>query len=161
MNATQYFLSFTILLNSLPLSAQQAVSPPANSNWQRVQALPIGTSLHLNAGKRHQSCKISTVDADTLTCTSGKNPVYSRTEITSIKLTRRGRSTLAGLGIGAGVGFVVGAATAGPRCTQQQFCILDFGRGTVGSIGAIMLGFVGAPIGYFTDFTRSTIYKMP
>lgn len=143
-------------------AAQQPAppAPPAGSNWQRVQALPVGTSIQLNAGKRHQDCTIRSVDAETLTCAQGKQPTYQRSEITSIKISRRGRSTLIAMGVGAGVGAIVGAASS-PGCGSQTFCIVDIGRGAGAAIVGIAGAVIGAPIGFFTDLNRSTIYKAP
>jgi hypothetical protein len=88
--------------------AQQPASPPAGSNWQHVQALPVGASINVKARKSHAGCKLKSVDADSLTCTHGTDLVFQRADIVSIKIPHRGRSTLVGLGLGAGVGALIG-----------------------------------------------------
>jgi hypothetical protein len=146
------------LMPALAVAAQQpaATPPPAGSNWQHVQALPVGQSINVSARSSHPSCKLKTVDADSLTCTHGKDLVFQRADIVEIKVPHRGRSTLAGLAIGAGTGAIVGAATTS---SCSGICIL--GRGSVATLGAIALGAIGTIVGVTTDFTRSTVYKAP
>jgi hypothetical protein len=140
------------------LSQQPPAPTPTGSNWTRIQALPVGTSLHIN-GKPHTTCVFANADADSITCTKSNKPVtYLRTGITSIKLAHRGRSTLVGLGIGAGGGAIVGFA-AGTNSKDTFFGPNAF-RGAVTAVFAVIGGAVGTPIGYFTDFTAgSPIYK--
>jgi hypothetical protein len=149
------FFAITFLA-ALPAPAQRPVQPPAGSNWQQVQALPIGASIKVAARHNEAKCTLKSVDADTLTCTHGKDIVFQRTDIVNIKVPHRGRSTLVGLAIGAGAGGIAGFASTGP-CGNN--CIL--GRGTVATAGALGLGAVGAIVGVLTDFTRSTVYKAP
>jgi hypothetical protein len=156
-------LLLLLLLPIVSSPAQQPTAPPEGSNWQHVQALPIGATVHLNAGKRHQSCTIRSVDADSLTCTKGKNPVYQRVEVTSIQLNRRGRSVLIGAGIGAGVGAIVGAATGGCSQAEKQSwfgCFLTPTKPQGAAIAGTVLGGIGSLIG-LTDFSRSTVYRTP
>jgi hypothetical protein len=69
---------------------------------------------------------------------------------------------LAGLAIGAGVGAALGAATGGDPCkTTQGFCADVASRGETAAFSGFFFAAIGAPIGYFTDFTRSTVYKAP
>ena len=151
----------SLILGSLP--AQASRSHDSHSDWHNVQVLPTGTSIHVQAGKRHQSCRLKSVDAESVTCADGRNPVYSRTEITSIKLTHRGRSTLVAALAGGGIGAAVAAGLSAhdPHCQSFQLGCLD----GLASTGAVVGAFsavgtvVGAPIGYLTDFTRSTVYK--
>jgi hypothetical protein len=144
---------------TLALSAQQPIAPgqaPASSSWQHVQALRAGTSINVKARTSHASCTLRAVDDDTLTCTRGKDLVFQRSDILTIKDPHRGRSTLVGLAIGGGAGAIAGAVAAGP-C--NNFCIV--GREDVALIFGVGLGAVGAITGALTDFTRSTIYKAP
>ncbi len=96
--------------------AQQAAvqpaqsAPPEGSNWQHVQALPLGTSINVKVRKSHVSCTLKSVDADSLTCIHGKDIVFERTEIKSITIQRRGRSTLIGAGIGGAALAIAGFA---------------------------------------------------
>jgi hypothetical protein len=143
---------------------QQPAQPPAGSNWQHVQALPAGTSLNVKARTSHLACKLKSVDADTLTCTHGKDATFQRSEILSIKIPRRGRSTLIAMGVGAGVGAIVGAATSGCSTAEKNSwfgCFLTPSRPQGAAIGALLFGIIGAPIGALTDFAHSTVYKAP
>jgi hypothetical protein len=154
-------------LAALFAPAQQPAAPaqpPAGSNWQHVQALPVGQSINVTAKASHASCKLKSVDSDSLTCTHGKDIVFQRADIVSIKVPRRGRSTLIAMGIGAGAGAVVGAATSGCSATEKNSflgCFLTPTRPQGAAIGAVLFGAIGAPIGALTDFAKSTIYKAP
>jgi hypothetical protein len=148
-------LSALLAFASLAATAQQQTTqptpPPAGSNWQHVQALPAGTEVYLNAKSRHIVCTIKSTTADALTCTErAKDDIVARSEISSIKITRSGRSTLIGLGVGTGTGAVLGAV--GCRGDWQGGCAKVFG---------LILGLAGTVIGYTTDFSRSTVYKAP
>lgn len=149
----------SLVLGTLPAQAAR----DSHSDWQLVQALPAGTSIHVNAGRRHQSCRVQKVDAESLTCAEGGSPVYSRAEITSIKLTHRGRSTLVAALAGGGIGAAVAAGLLAhdPHCQPSQFGCLNGLVGTGPVVGAFSAvgAVVGAPIGYLTDFTGSTVYK--
>lgn len=152
------------LMPTLSTSAQQPAptSPPAGSNWQHVQVLPVGQSINVSARTSHASCKLKSVDADTLTCTHGKDLVFQRTDIVNIKFPHRGRSTLVGLAIGGGTGAIIGAAAGSPGCSSAQtFCLNIISRGDLAAIGAVGFGAVGALVGVLTDFSRSTVYKAP
>jgi hypothetical protein len=143
---------------------QQPVSPPAGSNWQHVQALPVGASINVKARKSHAGCKLKSVDADSLTCTHGKDLVFQRADILSVKIPRRGRSTLIAMGVGAGVGAIVGATTSGCSTAEKNSwfgCFLTPTRPQGAAIGALVFGLIGAPVGALTDFTRSTVYTAP
>jgi hypothetical protein len=139
--------------------AQQPAQPPAGSNWQRVQALPAGTSINVTARTSHLACKLKSVDADTLTCTHGKDAIFQRSEILSIKVPRRGRSTLVGLAIGGGAGAAIGFG-AGTN-NSNGFFGPNFMRGAVTAVFGVGGGIIGGLIGGTTDFTRSTVYKAP
>jgi hypothetical protein len=161
------FLLALALAPALSAHAQQPTPqptpalPPAGSNWRHVQALPVGASINVKARKSHAGCKLKSVDADSLTCTRGKDLVFQRTDIVSIKIPRRGRSALVGGGLGAGVGALIGAATGSSSCSGQAFCFNILSRGDLAAIGAVAVGFVGAVVGGATDFTRSTVYQAP
>jgi hypothetical protein len=151
------------LLLALPLltchltAAAQQKAPPAGSNWQRVEAVPIGTSIHVSARKSHSVCTLRAIDADTLTCehdtgVGTKELIFQRPEITNIKLARRGRSGVLGGSIGAGTGALIGGIE---DIHSNYFAV----HGAFAMIGAFAGAFVGAPIGYLTDFSASTIYR--
>jgi hypothetical protein len=133
-------------------SAQSPPTPPADSNWQHVQALPPGTEVYLNAESRHIVCKIKSATTDSLTCTErAKDIVFERSEISSIKITHAGRSALIGLGVGVGAGAAIGEA----GCRGGGW------GGLCGSVFGSALGLAGLVIGITTDFSRSTVYKAP
>jgi hypothetical protein len=153
-----YLLALTLLpALSAPTQQPAPVAAPAGANWQHVQALPVGTNINIKAKTSHASCKLKSADADTLTCSHGKDLVFQRTDIVNIKVQHRGRSTLVGLAVGVGVGAGVGYAAAGGPC--NGICII--GPGTVAAAGAVGFGAIGSVVGYFTDFTKSTVYKAP
>ena len=145
------------LLNA---SAQAAAAPPpAGSNWQNVQALPAGTSVEVQASKRHLACTLTAVDADTLACDRNyrftiQKVVFQRAEIRTVKLTRRGRSAIFGAVIGAGAGAVAGGIQG---AHSNYFAV----HSAFATIYAFAGAFAGAPIGYLTDFSASTVYRAP
>ena len=143
-----------VLVSPAQLLAQQPAqpTPPAGSNWQRVQAIPMGTSIRLDAGKRHQSCVLSAVDAESLTCVHGKSLTFARSEIRTIKISHRVRSALIAAAIGAGAGAGIMEATDKPD---------SWFHGAVVGIGAVIGAAIGAPIGALTDFAHSTVYRAP
>jgi len=146
-------LLFVLVSPVQPLAQQPAQpTPPAGSNWQRVQALPIGTSIRLDAGKRHQSCILSAIDADSLTCVHGKSLTFARSEIRTIKISHRVRSALIAAAIGAGAGAGIMEAADKPG---------SWFHGAVVGVGAVIGVAIGAPIGALTDFAHSTVYRAP
>jgi hypothetical protein len=140
-----------------------AQPPPAGSNWGHVEALPVDTAVRVDGRSRKMECRIKSVDADSLTCVSKrgdtKEMVFQRGEVKSVRIPRRGRSTLVGTAIGGGTGAVIGFA-AGTGGGGGFFGPNAF-RGVVTAVFAVIGGVAGAPTGYFTDFTRSTVYKAP
>src|ERR1035437_10799464 len=146
-SVTRKFITIVLTLTTLSMSAQQIVPSPASqphagSNWQHVQALPVGASIQVKASKSHASCKLKSVDADSLTCTSNKDLVFQRNDIVTIKVPRRGRSALIGTAIGAGGGAVFGFAASG--CKAGTGCIIPR------PLGALIFAVPGAVIGAVT-----------
>jgi hypothetical protein len=150
-----------VIGSALCASAQQPATsqPPAGSNWQHVQALPIGASISVKSHDRQQNCTLKSVDADTLTCTHGKDFVFQRAEILTIKIPHRGRSALIGTAIGGGTGAIIGFASTSSSCGGDNLCAV--GRGAVGAFLGVGGGALGGLIGGLSDFTRSTVYKAP
>jgi hypothetical protein len=151
------FLALSLLACTLPGHTQQTATPPAGSNWQHVQVLPLGISIHVNAQKRHSLCTLKAIDADTLTCdrdtgTGTKELIFQRPEIKNIKLARRGRSAVLGGAIGAGTGGLIGGIV---DIHSSYFAV----HGAFALIYAFAGAFAGAPTGYLTDFSASTIYR--
>ena len=132
-----------------------SVVAPNHDDWSRVQALKPGTRVLLNAATRRGSCTIQAVTPDALTCTSGNQPNVLRADIRVIKLPHRGRSAIIGAGAGAAVGALSGYAAAGPDPGNLKI----LSRGDVALIFAIPIAVVGAIIGFFTDFARTTFYR--
>jgi hypothetical protein len=159
----EVFMMRTLLLSLvlLPLPAigafaQQVVptAPSAGSKWEHVQALPAGTTIYVNANGRTTRCALTSVDADTLTCVRGKPIAFPRTGISTIKLPRRALSTAILAGAGAGLGaLVVKGVASGIDVTEGK------AKGSVYAGGAGIGAVVFGPIGYFTDFARSTVYQ--
>jgi hypothetical protein len=139
-------------------AAQQPVLPPAGSNWQHVQALPVATSINVKARTSHTSCTLKNVDADSLTCTHGKDIVFQRADILTIQISRRGRSALIGLAAGGGAGALLGYATTSSCQPGDIICI---SRGGVAAFTGITFGVIGAITGGLTDFAKSTVYRAP
>ena len=147
-------LAFTTLSASAQQPAQQPVQPPAGSNWSHVEALPAGTNIYVTTRSGTMKCSLAAVDADSLTCTHGKSTVFERSKVMAVKLPHRGLSTaiLGEAGAGLGVAVVKGVASSW-KLSGAKGSIYAGGAG----IGAVVFG----PIGYFTDFARSTVYRAP
>jgi hypothetical protein len=140
-----------------PAQVVPQTAPPAGSNWQHVMALPINTDVHVAARKSHALCTLKRIDDNSLTCerdtgVGTKELTFQRNEIKTIKLARRGRSAFIGASIGAGAGATAGAIYA---CDNHYFAV----RGAFAMIYALAGVFAGAPTGYLTDFTASTVYR--
>jgi hypothetical protein len=151
-------LSLALLPACSATLAQQTTSPTSGTGWQKVQMLPAGANINVKTRTGHASCKLKSVDADSLTCTHGKDFTFQRTDIVNIRIPHRGRSTLIGLAAGGGVGAIIGAAaTHGSPC--NQFCFIS--SADVALATGLAGGVVGAVVGVTTDFTRSTVYKAP
>jgi hypothetical protein len=146
-----------IFATTLSATAQQ-ISPqlPKNS-WARVQTVSTGTAIHVKTATSNVLCTLKSADAETLTCAHNfQDLVYKRTEIRSIKVGHRTRSAWVAEGI-AFVGFAAASAAVNSRGNGLN----NLGAGlVVGFVG--LLSLIVAPIvGYFTDFTRGTIYEAP
>src|SRR5580658_11081508 len=98
--------------NGLPTSAEQA-------GWQRVQALSPVARIRVASDTKSATCFVVSVSDAMLTCSRSRNPTgqpleFPRSEVKSIKFSRKGHSStvglLIGLGAGAGIGAGVGAA---------------------------------------------------
>lgn len=159
-----------LLLSTLLLGAAICVAGPARAQsftgalpsggladtssqgWAGVQALAPNTALHIKARTHNAHCRLQSADTDTLTCLTGaKAETYQRSDILSIKVPHRTRSTIVGLAAGAGVGAIIGAAAG-----KTDGII---GRGAFAAILAIPLGLIGGLVGAATDFTSATVYR--
>jgi hypothetical protein len=137
------------------LAVPTAAVAQNSAGWQKVQALPAGTKVQVKTGKHKVSCKVQSVSADSISCASGEN--IPRAEIASIKVSHRAASTLVGAGIGAGAAAGIGAGLN----NSDQNSFLKFSNGEVAGVFAIAGAVIGAPIGFFTDFAKSTVYRGP
>jgi hypothetical protein len=144
-------------LGSIAALAQTNTQPPAVKGWDAVRGLSTGTALDIKLRKGSQKCAFRSADADSLACQPGTDVTIQRVDILTIKVHHRGRSALSGLAIGAGGAAIGGFAVATGPC--NNFCFV--GRGTVAAVFGVGGGAIGALTGYFTDFTRSVVYKAP
>ncbi len=122
-----------------------------------MQALPVGTSVHIQGRAGHALCAVTAVDAETISCSRDtgvghKALSFQRSEVQTIKLGRRGRSALLGGAIAGGAGVLAGGIQ-GAR--SNYFAV----KGAFAMIYGFAGAFVGAPAGYLTDFAGSTIYR--
>jgi hypothetical protein len=150
-----------------------AEKPPSQSmgdTWSHIAALPPSTRMHVAADKNGKTCYLVSSDDAKLTCSKGKDSsgdsyTFARADVKSVKLTRKGRSTLVGLLIGGGAGWGVGALVGHFKDPNHPGAILDFSglsRDVDTGIG-IGVGLVGGGVlGVTTDFLRGpTIYQRP
>lgn len=125
--------------------------------WHHLAALPAHIRIHVSADGGGGTCYLIAADAESLTCgrkdggPKGQH-VYPRPAVQKVKLTRYGLSTLAGAGIGAGAGAVVGfAGTQNPNGWFKG----DI-RGVVTGLGA---GVGALAMGPTDVFRGPTIYR--
>lgn len=119
----------------------------------------MGISVHVNTAKRHTICSLLTVDDAGLTCSHDtgvghKELRFDRGEIRSIKLAHRGRSAVLGAAIVGGAGAVAGGIQG---AGSNYFAV----KGAFAMIYGFSGMLAGAPIGYLTDFSASTVYRAP
>ena len=139
----------------------QSAAAPAGASWQRLQALPAHTLVHVSSDKMSRLCVLDGVDEAKLTC-SAKHVVmashytFPRSEIKTVKLTRYLASTAGGVGIGAGVGLAAGVGIA--HGGSDRIISNKAVWGITAAIGGIAGGLAGGP----TDFLRGpTVYRRP
>jgi hypothetical protein len=136
------------------LTLEVVATAHGQSKWQNVAALPLGTKVHVSADTGGGGCKIEKVTEDALVCGHGRT--FARTAIKTIKLTRRGVSTLGGVAIGAGAGLAAGIGAA--HGNQGSFNIVS--NQDVWGAGAAVGGVLGGAIGAASDFLRGpTVYR--
>jgi len=145
------------LASTLSASAQQSAepkTPSTESDWQNIEVPPVGTSIYVNAKSRDLNCTLKSVDSDALTCTQAQDVVVKRAEIQTVKMAHRGRSAVLGMAIGGAVGVVAAEAAWNSHWSWN-----GVNRGSVAAYVGVPFAGIGALVGYFTDFTRSTIYR--
>jgi hypothetical protein len=130
------------------------------TGWQSVQALPPHTRLQVKTDSHKADCLVTAVTDDKLTCSQS---VFSRSEIQSIKLLNKTKSTLTGLLLGVGVGAGVGAAIGSAINAGDSGSIVHVSGGKSAGVGAGVGALVGIPIGalfgHSTNLFATTIYK--
>jgi hypothetical protein len=161
-------LAAVCLSGSAQTPTQNAQTNTAiDSGWNRVQQLAAQTQVHIKADARKVTCSIDSVTENKLTCSSikGKASTYqfSRAEIKSVLLPRRGKSAMYGSLLGAGGGAAAGAAIGSGINSGDTGSSLHVSGGKsagVGAgVGAIVGGIAGIAIGHSADMFASTIYK--
>ena len=146
-----YWAAMLKIIRGVALLLFFALSAAAQSpgqDWTSVKALGAGTSVRVSAGSRTVSGQLQGVADDSIEIDSGKGrETLKRQEVKRVAVKKqghRGRNTLIGLGAGAGLGAIAGAAYSSP-CTG--WCILQPTRAQGAGIGAVVLGVVGALVG--------------
>jgi hypothetical protein len=151
-----------IILCVLFLCGACASLAAQTSGWDRVRHLPAGTRVHVAGDTKSKTCAIELVDDATLRCSKGNSQYsFARAEVKSVKLTRYGRSTLAGMGIGLAAGAGVGAIAGHAQEKPDDFfpgLSTEAYAAVGGAAGLIAGGAIGGP----TDFLRGpTLYRRP
>jgi hypothetical protein len=150
------------LLCAAVSSAQQPATPPtADYSWSRVQALPVGASLHVSIKHHTHSCNYKASTPDTLECVYHSQDIsYQRKDVLKVAIAHRIRSALVGTipGIALAIGGAIDADHACNTSNNTFFCGL--GGAAVSVLGGILIP-VGIGVGAGADFTRATIYKAP
>ena len=124
-----------------------AAQSPAQ-NWNNVKALAIGTNVRVLAGSRTVGGQVQGVTDDSLAVDSGKGQeMFAQQQVIRVSVKEkghRGRNTLIGLGIGAGLG-----AAAGLEERTEGSRPLPLGRSKAlnAAIGAVPLGLIGTLVG--------------
>ena len=149
--------------NFTPPARAQAPAPGMTDTWHHLAALQPGTHIHISSDKKSRTCFFTSADDQNLVCSRRRSAraefTFPRAQVRSVKLTRYGVSTLAGMGIGAGAGLAIGAA-ASPGNSASGFSGLD--REVITGIGGVIGFLAGAAIGGPTDFLRGpTLYRRP
>jgi hypothetical protein len=128
--------------------------------WQSVQALPPQTRVLVKTDSHKADCLVTAVTNDKLTCSQS---VFSRSEIQSIKLLNKTKSTLTGLLLGVGVGAGVGAGIGAAINAGDTGSLLHVSGGKPAAVGAGVGAIIGIPIGalfgHSTNLFATTIYK--
>jgi hypothetical protein len=138
-----------------------------DSGWNRVQQLATQTQVHIKADTKKVTCSIDSVTENKLTCSSIKRKAgtfeFSRAEIKSVALPRRGRSamygSLLGAGVGAGGGAGIGSAINSGNTGSYLHVSGGKSAGIGAGVGAVAGGIAGVAIGHSTDMFPTTIYK--
>lgn len=155
------FLSLVLaglLAAAWPAVAQQTLpDAPSVRDWHGVELLAPGRAVTVDGKGSHSTCVVQRSDADSLACKGGTS--FARGDISSVRMHHRWRSAGVAAVIGFGVGAVIGAAAGDPGCKPNTFCLNVVSKGELALGLGTAVAVVALPVGYFTDFTRSTVYK--
>lgn len=143
-------IKLTRALGVLLVFAFVAAAQSPAQNWDNVKALAVGTLVRIAVGSRTVDGDLQNVSDDSLAVNSVKGQeTFMRQEVVRVSVKKsdhRRRNALIGLGIGAGVGALLGAAAS---CNSGGgfFCISKPSEGTLVGIGAFGVGAAGALVG--------------
>ncbi|HEX9201615.1 MAG TPA: hypothetical protein VF865_18805 [Acidobacteriaceae bacterium] len=153
-----------LLVLAAALCPSASAQQKAGSDWSRVQAIQPGTLIRVSSQHRPTVCSFVKADDDSLTCTKTQTiffiPVthrllYSRQEVTLLKLSRQFLSGLTGAGIGAGAGAGIGAGIESQQSSNEDGHLVT-------AVFAILGGAIGAGVGGATDFLAGpVVYRTP
>jgi hypothetical protein len=147
--------------------ARPALSQAQNDGWQRVLNLPVGKTIDVYTGTKHQKCKFLSADDQQMSCQRGKRDTFtfSRSEVYEVRLPFTRTFTIVGLLAGTGAGIGIGALVERPSpCTPPNFCesfpSLEQEAGML--VGGVVGGITGVVTGLIVDNSRrETLYLAP
>jgi len=132
-----------LFIFALAASAQ----PPVQS-WQDVRTLAAGTPVRISAGSHTIGGQLQQVTDDSIVIVSEKKQQsFRRQDVMRVSVKKeahRGRNALIGLGAGAAIGAIAGAASH-QDCTG--YCPFYTTRAQGAAIVAGVFGAVGAAVG--------------
>ena len=134
-------------------SAQQISPQLPIDNWGHLQTVPTATAIHVNTAASHVLCTLKSEDDESLTCVREFHDLkFTRAEIKSIKIAHRARSAWVAEGI-AFVGSLLATEITNHTAKDQ------LGTGIVVGLAGLLALIVSPFVGFFTDFTSTTIYQ--
>ncbi len=132
----------------------------ANTGWESVKRVPAGELIRIRSSHRITVCNFEHADDESLVCSARRTrffiPVHSeqvfrRPDVQSVRISRRGLSTLTGTVAGLGAGAGIGAAIDASAKNQVE----------EGHIVTVLFGFfgglIGSGIGHHTDFLAGPV----
>lgn len=155
----------SIFAGAIVFAASQAGAQPNLAGWDSVKRLAANQPIRVRSVQGSATCDFDAANADSLFCTERRRvffvPVehprqFRRSDIRSVRLSRRALSTLAGVAIGAGAGAGIGAGVDASAKNQVE-------EGHIAAVlFALLGGMFGAGIGQHTDFLAGPlVYQAP
>jgi len=148
------------MLLVVALCVAARLNAQANAGWESVKRIPADELIRIRSSHRITVCNFERADDESLVCSARRTrffiPVHSqqffrRSDVQSVRISRRGISTLTGTVIGLGAGVGIGAAIDASAKDQVE----------EGHIMAVLFGFfgglIGSGIGHHTDFLSGPI----